>query len=80
MRLRLSITSNVLAGIYAPYAAIPVLSGVWLMGKGMLFDREETRAQKMYEIRIRISGQIKIKIVLFYSFIYIFYYLFSSQK
>ena len=40
----------------------------------------ETRPLEIHEIRIRISGQTKTKMLLFYSFIYISYYLFSSQK
>jgi hypothetical protein len=38
------------------------------------------QAPEIHEIRIRISGQTKTKMLLFYSFIYISYYLFSSQK
>jgi len=45
-----------------------------------LFDREETRTLKIGEFLLLLSGQIENKIVLFYSFIYISYYLFSSQK
>ena len=42
--------------------------------------REETRTPKIGAMRLILSGQIDRKIVLFYLFIYITYYFFSSQK
>jgi len=41
------------------------------ISENMLFDREETRAQKIGEFLLLLSGKIETKTILFYSFIYI---------
>jgi hypothetical protein len=46
----------------------------------MFFDRVETRTPKIGAMLLLLSSKIETNLILFYSFIYISYYLFSSQK
>ena len=50
------------------------------IARNMLFYRVETRTLKIGAMLLLLSSKIETNLILFYSFIYISYYLFSSQK